>query len=186
MILLSVSAGITVAECGKESRILVAHELHFALESFRAHKARNFALRHGMRTPPRNILRGARFVLPDRLTYVANSVQVVKMIPLAVVAGMKALSLAAVTNSARTLNLSVLDIRDKAARMRASPASEISRDGLAGIVHADFARVAPKSVVTLAALGNLAADSDEFPRVPVRSCTVLETLAGYVLDSIKI
>ncbi len=160
--------------------------MHFALESFRSHTARNFALRHGMRTPRRDILRGARFVLPDRLTYVADCMHIVIKIPLAVVAGMKAIPLTAVTNSARTLRLAILDIRDKAARLRASPASEISVHAFVCIVHADFARVAPQSIGALAALGNLAADCDEFFRVPVCACTVLETLAGYVLDSIKI
>lgn len=160
--------------------------MHFALESNPRTRARNFALRHPTRTPRRNILRGARFVLPDRLTYVADRVQVVIMIPLAVGAGMKALTLTAETNSARTLRLSVLDIRDKAARVRAPPAAEISNDIVENIAYAEFARPPPGTIGALAALGNFAACCDEFFRAFMRVCTVLVSFGGYVLDSIKI
>lgn len=108
------------------------------------------------------------------------------MIPFAVGAGMKALALTAKTNPARTLRLSVLDIRDKAARVRASPAAEISRDGFVCIFYADFACPPPGTVGALAALGNLAADCDEFASITVGDIAAFGALTNNGLDSIKI
>jgi len=148
--------------------------------------ARNFALRHGMRKPRRNILRGIRFVLPDRLIDAAKGVHVVIKIPHAILAGMKALAVTAETNSARAGGLAVERHGNERASFRASSTAEISFHVFVHIVNADFARPTPKPIGALATLGNLAADCFEFPRVLVSGVTVLKTFAGYVLDSIKI
>lgn len=108
------------------------------------------------------------------------------MIPLAVVAGMVALALTAKTNSARTLRLAVLYIRDKAAGQGASPAAEISAHGFVCILYVDFASPSPGTIGAFAALKHLAANRFEFASISVGDIAAFGAFAGNAFDSIKI
>jgi hypothetical protein len=134
---------------------------------------------------PREYPTGLRCVLPDRLINAAKGVQVVVMISLAVGSIVKALSLASETMSARTPGDAILYARDKSPRVCASSTAEISNDRFVNVINADCASVSPKPIGTLAALGNLATDRDEFFSVSMRIVTAFEAFAGDTLDSIK-